>query len=219
MQKIVDQGAIPLVSWGCASTAAVASGQYDQLITSYATALKAFGHPVLLRWFWEMNLRVAKDVACIGSNGPAGFVSAWIHVWNIFHQVGATNVSFVWCPGISGGQIESAQYFPGAAYVDWIGADGYDRKDQGAQAFAQVFGAWYSAYAAYGKPMMVGETGATATDQAAYLQGIGSALPSQFPDIKALVYFDAPGPADLWVLTPDGLQAYGQLARSPYFSP
>ena len=219
MQEIVDQGSIPLVSWGCAPTAAVDSGQYDQLITSYAMALKSFGHPVLLRWFWEMNLTVAKDVACIGSNGPAGFVSAWIHIWNIFHQVGATNVSFVWCPGISGGVAESAQYFPGAAYVDWIGVDGYDRKGEGAGGFAQIFGAWYSAYAGYGRPLMIGETGAIATDQAAYLQGIGSALPSQFPDIKALVYFDAPGPADLWVLTPDGLQAYRQLASSSYFVP
>ena len=182
MQKIVEHGAIPLVSWGCTSTAAIDSGQFDQLITSYAMALKSFGHPVLLRWFWEMNLRVAKDVACIGPNGPAGFVSAWIHVWNIFHEVGATNVSFVWCPGVSAGVSDTTPYFPGAAYVDWIGADGYDRAaTKGVGAFANIFGAWYAAFAGYGKPMMIGETGAMAAVQAAYLQGIGAVLPSRIP--------------------------------------
>ena len=219
MQSIVDQGAIPLVSWGCTSTAAVAAGSDDQLITAYATRLRSFGHPVLLRWFWEMNLSIPKDVQCLGAGGPTGFIAAWIHIWNIFHQVGATNVSFVWNPGVTGGVAEMAPFFPGANYVDWIGADGYDRKDEGTAAFAQVFGPWYAAYAAYGKPMLVGETAATASDQAAYLQGIASVLPSQFPLVKALVYFDAQGPAASWILTPDGMAAYRALANSTYFSP
>jgi beta-mannanase len=174
---------------------------------------------VLLRWFWEMNLSVPKDVQCLGSGGPTGFVSAWIHIWNIFHQVGATNVSFVWNPGVTGGVAQMAPFFPGAAYTDWIGADGYDRKDQGAAGFGQVFGPWYAAYSGYAKPMMIGETAATASDQASYLQGIAGTLPSQFPLVKALVYFDAQGPAASWVLTPEGLQAYRQLASSSYFSP
>jgi hypothetical protein len=67
--------------------------------------------------------------------------------------------------------------------------------------------------------MMVGETAAMATDQVAYLQGIAGALPSQFPLVKALVYFDAQGPAGSWILTAAGLQAYRQLAGSTYFSP
>jgi hypothetical protein len=218
MQRIVDQGSVPFVAWGCASTAAINAGQYDQLITTYANQLKAFGHPVLLRWFWEMNLSIPKDVNCLGSGGAAGFVSAWIHVWNIFHQVGATNVSFVWCPGVTGGVAKMAPFFPGAAYVDWIGADGYDRRAQGTQAFSDIFGPWYAAYAGYQKPMMIGETGAMANDQAGYLSGIESALPTQFPDVRALVYFDAVGPAGSWVLTGGGLLAYRQIAANPYFS-
>jgi mannan endo-1,4-beta-mannosidase len=219
MQRIVDEGSIPLISWGCTSTAAVNAGSDDQLITAYATRLRSFAHPVLLRWFWEMNLSVPKDVNCIGSGGPAGFVSAWIRIWDIFHQVGATNVSFVWNPGVTGGLTRMAPFFPGASYVDWIGADGYDRNSPGTDAFSQVFGPWYAAYAGYGKPMMIGETAAMATDQVAYLQDIASVLPAQFPLVKALVYFDAEGPAASWILTPAGLQAYRQLAGNPYFSP
>ncbi len=218
LEGIVSEGAIPLIAWGCASTAAINSGQYDQLIMSYADSLRAFGHPVFLRWFWEMNLSVAKDAACIGSGGPSGFVAAWRRVWTIFHQARATNVSFVWCPGISGGLTGMAAFFPGANYVDWIGVDGYDRQRNGQQSFADIFGAWYSAYVSYNKPMMIGETGAMANGQTLYIQGIGSSLPTQFPKIKALVYFDARGPAAPWQLTGNGLEAFHELAANPYFS-
>jgi mannan endo-1,4-beta-mannosidase len=218
LQGIVDQGAIPLVAWGCASTASISAGQYDRQISSYAQSLKAFARPVFLRWFWEMNLGTAKDVNCRGSAGPAGFVTAWRHIWDIFQQAGATNVAFVWCPGITGGLAKMAAYFPGVGYVNWIGVDGYDRRQTGAAAFTSLFGAWYATYSADEKPLMIAETGAEPIDQAAYLQGIESSLPTQFPEIKALVYFDAPGPAGSWALVGSGLDAFHRLATDPYFS-
>jgi hypothetical protein len=218
MQDIVSHGAIPLVSWGCEPTAAVISGQEDGIIASYARSLKAFGHPVLLRWFWEMNLNIPKDVNCLGTGGPADFIAAWKHVREMFQLAGANNVAFVWCPGISNGVAEINSYFPGAAYVDWIGVDGYDRKSQGQQAFADVFGAWYATYSVYGKPLMIGETAAHADDQASYLLGIESSLPAQFPDVKALIYFDATGPGGTWALSESGLHALSRLAANPYFS-
>ena len=217
LTSIVAQGAIPLVAWGCASTAAVNAGRDDALITKYAESLKSFAHPVFLRWFWEMNLPVRKDVTCIGGDGPSGFVSAWRHVWGIFHQVGATNVALVWCPGVGSDPARMADYFPGASYVDWIAADGYDRKSLGLAAFNDTFGAWYNAYAGYGKPLMIAETGALAKDQSAYLGGIGLSMSTQFPAIKALVYFDAAGPAGAWQLVGNGLDAYRALGQDAYF--
>ncbi len=218
MREIASVGAIPLVAWGCENTATVVSGHDDQLIAAYADALKAFGGPVLLRWFWEMDLDVPKDVDCRGSGGSAGFVAAWRHIYDIFKEQGASNVAFVWCPGIGRGVAQVTQYFPGTAYVDWIGVDGYDRAGQGQQAFGDVFGAWYSAFVGYDKPMMIGETAAMPDDQAAYIAGIGSSLPTQFPAVKALIYFDAHGPDGSWQLSPSGLQAWSQLSSTPYFS-
>lgn len=220
LQAIAAQGAIPLLSWGCASTAAVTAGSDDARITAYAQGLKDFGHPVFLRWFWEMNIpQQWKGSDCLGSGGSDGYIAAWKHVWTIFHQVGATNVAFVWCPGVSTGIPGMAAYFPGPSFVDWIGVDGYDRKSQGHAAFANVFGDWYSAYAGFGKPLMIAETGALPNDQVAFLQGIQSALPGQFPAIKAVVYFDAPGPHGQWQLVGDGLAAFRTLAADPYFLP
>ena len=143
-----------------------------------------------------MNLQaITKNAACLGSGGAPGFVAAWQHIWNIFQQVGASNVALVWCPGVSSGLTRMEPFFPGASYVDWIGADGYDRQSTGAAAFSQVFGPWYGAYASYAKPMMIGETGAMPADQAAYIQGMAAQLPTSYPEIKALIYFDARLPA------------------------
>jgi beta-mannanase len=206
---------VPLIAWGCASTAAITSGQYDSVISNFAAGLKSFGHPVFLRWFWEMNLPTTKAVTCLGSGGSSGFIAAWRHVWGIFHRVGATNVAFVWCPSLSR-QNNLVGFFPGATYVDWIGVDGYDHSTTG--TFASLFGSWYSAFAGYGKPLMVAETGAMAAQQAQYLQSILSEVPASFPDLKALVYFDAKGTLGVWVLAGAGVSAFHQLATSSYFS-
>ncbi len=211
LEAISANGSIPLLDWGCAGDgAAVAGGTDDALITAYADTLKSYGKPVFLRWCWEMNL--VESHADVG--GPSGFVSAWIHIWELFRAAGATNVSFVWCPAVSGA--DPAPYYPGDAYVDWIGIDGYDLT--GTSTFANLFSGFYQQWAAHGKPMMVAETGATSSAQAPYLESIGSGMPA-LPAFKAVVYFDASGPRAGWELTGDGLAAFGALARDPYFAP
>jgi beta-mannanase len=111
------------------------------------------------------------------------------------------------------------RYYPGDKYVDWIGADGYDRAQLGHDAFAQEFESWYRYYDRRGKPMMVTETGAT-TDQAEFLRGVADVLPTNFTRIKAFLYFDAVGNTD-WRLSSyggAGIPAFAELGRNPYFA-
>lgn len=218
LEEISQRGAIPLVSWACAPTSAVAAGDDDAVISNFAAQLRQFGRPVFVRWFWEMNLRTAPSNRCNAGGGPDTFVAAWKRVWNLFHRAGASNVALVWCPGINADPAGMAAYFPGAAYVDWIGADGYDHRHLGAAGFSQVFAAWYQDFQGYGKPMMVAETGAMPADQADYLAGIGTALPVAFPLVGAVVYFDARGPDGSWVLSGEGVRAFAALGREPYFT-
>ncbi len=218
LREISQRGAIPLVSWACAPTAAVAAGYDDAVISNFASQLRQFGRAVFVRWFWEMNLRTASSSRCNAGGGPDTFVAAWKRVWNLFKQAGASNVALVWCPGVNGDPSGMAPYFPGSAYVDWIGADGYDRRHLGTAGFSEVFAAWYREFQGYDKPMMVAETGAMTVDQAAYLAGIGTSLPAAFPLVAAVVYFDARGPDGSWVLSADGARAFGALGRNPYFS-
>jgi hypothetical protein len=210
LARISGMGSIPLLDWGAGPAAQIVGGAEDSKISAYAGALKSYGKPVFLRYGWEMNLNPAKKAP------PDQFVASWQRIYQTFQTVGATNVSFVWCPGV--GKHNYAAYFPGTQYVDWIAADGYDRRGTGAAAFAQVFRGFYDEYAGMGKPMMVAETGAKSPDQAGYLQGIANVIPTRFPQFKAVVYFDAVGPDGSWDLVGSGLTAFEQLAKNPHFS-
>jgi hypothetical protein len=209
LRTIDSNGSLPILDWACPpSAAAVVSGSDDTQITAEAQALKSFGRPVFLRWCWEMNLVASHP----GVESPATFVAAWRHIWTIFQNVGATNVSFVWCPARSGH--DPRPYYPGDGYVDWIGVDGYDRTGTG--TFDSIFGAFYATWSVHAKPMMVVETGSPASNQVAYLDSVATEMPNM-PLFKGFVYFDAVGPMNDWRLGPAGLTAFGQLARNPYF--
>jgi hypothetical protein len=219
LEGVRSAGAVPLLDWGCGPTDQIVNGREDGHIRSYAEELKRFGQPVFLRYAWEMNLATQQS-QCASAAGPAGFVAGWNHIRQIFRDVGASNVAFVWCPGV-GKPAGWDRYFPGADGVDWIGIDGYVRDANPAAAgtaFTRVFGSFYERFAATGKPMMVAETGALPGSQAAYLASLPTVLPKAFPQVKALVYFDAAGPRGDWSLQSDGLRALAGLAANPYFS-
>ena len=215
LAAMASNGSIPLVDWLCANVSDVSAGMYDSQITSYAQALKSYGHPVFLKWFGEMNLQDQTNSACGAyGNGPT-YISAWQRIWNIFHTVGATNVAFVWGPS---SMTDAAAYYPGDKYVDWIGVDGYERRQTGTGAFAQIFGSFYSEWSGHDKPMMVAETAAMGANQSFYIQGIQQSIPSQFPDFKAVVYFDSNATGGNWTLAGAGLTAFAALSHDPYFS-
>lgn len=218
LAALAATGATPMVDWTCTSDASIIDGSQDALITSYADALAAYGRPVFLRYFWEMNLvQLRRTQTCLAGLGPAGFVQAWQHIWTIFQQQGATNVAFVWCPSVRD-TTEAAAYYPGDTDVDWIGFDGYDRT-QDPSIITSVYGPFYQYWAPHGKPMVIGEVGAT-TDQATFIQDLGNALPTTYPDIKAVLYYDSVARID-WTLTDSpgnaGFSAFVALGQTPYF--
>ena len=220
LAAFASTGATPVVDWSCTSDANIIDGSQDALITSYADALKAYGRPVFLRWFWEMNLvNLPRNSNCLGTLGASGYVMAWQHIVDIFQQQGATNVSFVWCPSIAGGAGFAAAYYPGNQFVGWIGFDGYDRA-QNSNFITTEFLPFYEHWLPNQKPMMIGETGAT-SDQASYLANLATDLPATFPGIKAVLYYDSQSTSD-WTLvnTPGdrGLSQFIAMGELPYFS-
>jgi hypothetical protein len=211
LAAVAAAGSIPMVDWGCGpDVTAIPDGTDDATITAFARALRAAGTPVLLRWCWEMNLVHAHPQI----PSPSDFTAAWQHVRSLFRSAGATNVSFVWCPALSG--VDPAPYYPGDGSVDWIGIDGYDR--DGTRTFTSLFGPFAGTWAPHGKPLIVAETGAAGSSQPGFIDSIRTGMPT-LPAYKAVVWFDAPGPALDWSFTPAGLEAFAALARDPYFSP
>lgn len=101
----------------------LSGGAYDSYITSFASAVKAWGKPVLIRLFTEENLTgqintgyhyqygdssgsaPGNPPAVYGTNSwtnsMAQFQAAWRHIVGIWkNTVGCTNAKFVWCPNV-----------------------------------------------------------------------------------------------------------------------
>ena len=120
-------GRTPFLSWSAAPTttaSAIASGSQDATIKAAATALKAANTTIYLRPFYEFDQPVGHP-RYIGT--PAQVIAAWQHTYNVFQSVGATNVKFVWCPmAFDYAKGGAQQCWPGAPYVDYVAADGYN---------------------------------------------------------------------------------------------
>lgn len=218
-QAALDHGRIPVVSLGCGDTMQnIADGQQDTKLKALAGAMKASGKPVVLRWFWEMNLvktangRGACFDAAYDGKGtqapdyfdPAHYIAAWQHIHTVVAEEGAANVRMFFCG--SGGEGGFAKYYPGDAYVEINGFDVYDRKSVG---FKATIAAPYAEakMASAVRPIWVGETGATA--QLGYLDGQTKAmLAANAPLVGGVIYFDSFGPAANWSFNADGIAGF-----------
>ena len=223
LREILGSGGTPLIDWKCgALDSQVAAGSYDTLISQFATQLASLHAPVFLRWYYEPNFPgAAATTKCLGNAGPAGYVAAWQHIHQLFVSAGATNVAFVWCIATAGGDQDLIEYYPGSAYVDWIAADGYDRPtNPPGEGISPHFQRWYNDFSSFGKPMMVGETGAYVNDQVPYLTSLEKSVPTRFPQIRAVGYFDADSHYN-YSLSPGsaGLQQFRSMAQNPLFKP
>jgi hypothetical protein len=222
----VANGRIPVDAWNCGDTdARVAAGKDDAAIVAEARTLKAFGYPIFVRWFWEMNLDDQNDpprVHCWdphtdlpgGYFSPEEYIAAWDHVRAVFARQGVTNVIWEWCVAFAHGG--AAQYYPGDSQVDWVAMDDYDTTNVPLVQTFYYLAASLSQFQE--KPFMINETGAHASEQPAYLSGAAATLQADFPAARAVGYLDGPGIHQNWVLTGPGLAAFTTFANDPYMS-
>jgi hypothetical protein len=216
-------GTIPMISWAGAPTSLIVSGRYDAQIRARALQLRALPGPVMLRWFPEMDGTANRADA----GTPKSFIAAWRRIHSIFASVGASNVCWVWCPtafNFSTGYAQ--QFYPGNNYVDWVGADGYNwaprRPGSHWTSFGQIFSSFYQWGASSGKPLLVGEFGVlegAPGQKAAWLRQADRELRTQFPAIRAVVYFDSDHENFNWRVTTSSsaLTAFRAFATDTYF--
>jgi hypothetical protein len=224
MSQVAALGSVPMVSMSCGATdAEIAAGKEDAMLRADAESYKSYGGPVFLRWFWEMNLpQTGNHSTCLGTGTrakqDAAYVAAWRHIWTIFHDAGATNVAFVWAPSDADKAPAPTPFYPGNAYVDWIGADLYDRSGYG--PWSTMYAGFYEQWSATGKPLMLSETGAVGSPaQATWISDISLTAPVLFPSLHAVVYVDAIDLFDYRLVpgTP-GMAAFGDMGANAYFS-
>ena len=75
----------------------VADGVYDEYITKWANSAKELKYPVFLRFGHEMNDPYRYPWGP-QNNTNLEFIAAWKHVHDVFKQVNANNVIWVWAP-------------------------------------------------------------------------------------------------------------------------
>ncbi len=198
LNLVQNKGALNLldIDTGSDSLSSIASGSEDSAITTWAQQAAAYKHPFFLRLNWEMNGGwFPWGTTSSNANTAADYVAAWRHIHNIFTTAGAANVTWVWCPNLEGSSSTPyAKLYPGDAYVDWTCLDGYNQGSS-SQSFSSLYGKSYTDLTAVApsKPVMAGEVGSYeygAGDKGRWITGMLSDLPTKFPQIKALVYFN-----------------------------
>jgi hypothetical protein len=218
----VQNHQVPLISWSAApqtTAAAIAAGHSDAQITSAATQLKALGGMVLLRPFYEFD-QPAGHPRNIGS--ASAVIAAWKRVYTLFRAAGASNVRLVWCPMSFDFPDGVAQRFwPGASYVDWVGADGYNFPGATWRTFGAIFAGAYSFAVGQKKPLIVAETASPANDPRtpSWMAG-AAAWGATHGDLKAVSYFDSTSPKgyDFRVTSnAKTLAAFAAWGRTTYF--
>ena len=223
-QADLAAGRIPLVNWEPHNIdfAKIIDGSLDATILARANGSKVLGKKFFLDFAAEMN----GDEAWSGNNATL-YVSAYRHIHDLFVAAGANNVVWAWCPNVTdthGGNRTTMDYYPGDAYVDWTGVDGYNwgTKNGGWQTFRQVFRNIYPLLAAKRKPIMIGEMASAEAggDKGKWIDEIIPTLRTSFPLIKGVVWFDINKEAD-WRISssPASEAAFIRMAKNPYFNP
>lgn len=156
----IGKDQILMASWHGAKYSGILNGSADGNIRSVAKKLKGMKRPILLRYGWEMNGNWFEWGGPKNGNNPAGFVQCWKRIHDIFDEVGATNIAWVWSPNWNSGPNVSwnkmQKYYPGDDYVDWVGVSGYNLyKESPSTLFSPVTKAYGSK-----KPIIFTETAA-----------------------------------------------------------
>jgi hypothetical protein len=214
---ISDLGSVPVVTWEPWLTefesprhphlplpaarerhgmAAVARGDYDFYLETWAADAARFGKPLLIRFGHEMNDPYRYPWGP-QNNSKEEYIAAWRHVVEVFRRAGAANVLWVWSPHVAYEFWDL--YYPGDDVVDWV-ATGVLNFGPIAQwskwwSFDEILGTKYDRLAGFRKPIMVAELGSLAVggDRAAWYHDALVDLPVRYPAVAAVLFFHVSG--------------------------
>jgi hypothetical protein len=197
---------------------AITAGQWDDYIAARGREFARYGKPLIVRWGHEFNGNWYPWAVATNNQDPQAFVRAYRRVHDIVRAQGAHNVQ--WCWAYNNGASPAADWnnealaYPGGAYVDWIGIDGYnwgfgpswDPTVDHWTSFVDTFAGAYARARAIdpGKPVMLpefasSEDGGSKRDWVAAM--IAELTAGRFPNLRLLTWFDI-DKEERWSLTP-----------------
>lgn len=144
------------------------SGAYDDTLRRFSEQLKNIDRPVYFRFAHEMN---GNWYPWSGVRlGAEKYIRVWRYVRDKFETFGAKNVKWIFCVNAEDVPRENnhfIQYYPGDAYVDFIGIDGYNwgnsREDSRWQSFSRIFRPFYQESLRLQKPVLITEFSSTSS--------------------------------------------------------
>ncbi|HEX8075832.1 MAG TPA: glycosyl hydrolase [Thermoleophilaceae bacterium] len=223
LHDVAGRDALPLITWEPYGHAlhSISGGSYDGYIRQSARDAAAAGSPMFVRYAHEMNGDWFPWGLGANGNSAGDYVAAWRHVVRIFHQEGASNVRFTWCPNT--GKFDSL--YPGDDYVDWLCLDGYNwgAKWDVWDSWDEVFGDSYRSITRLSrKPLMIAETGVNEQggDKAAWIRkSFSEDTMSRYPRLRAVLLFNKDQDGAVWRIdsSSDALKAYRAVFSSPLF--
>ena len=136
---------------------AVLRGDFDAYFRRFSLDAKAYGGPVVLVPYSEMNGNWFPWGGTVGGNTPEKYITAYRHLHSFFRDV--PNVKFGWVvnardvPNVERNHFEN--FYPGDTYVDYVGVDGFDVGGDEAQSFDQLFGDALTRLRTFKKPIWI----------------------------------------------------------------
>jgi len=190
-EQAAANGASVLVQWQPRGTtsAAIAAGTDDAYIHKFAQAVLSDSWQVIISYGQEMNGNwYSWGMGGSDGSSAATYIAAWKHIVDIFRAEGVRNVTWLWDPNVSyTGSPKLSALYPGDAYVDWVGLDGYYSTP--AITFTSLFTPSITELRTFtAKPLLIAESGVTGPSGALQLSGLfaGASLAGAL----GIVYFD-----------------------------
>jgi len=221
------------LKWADIAAARKGSPLHKNMV-SWAQRVKAFGSPmyVTMNHEPETHHNTRKGT-------PADYIAAFRKFVTIFRNQGVTNAKYVHIStafGFSPGFPRPAKnYFPGDAYVDYVGADGYNWLDcrgpnetNPPRSFDEIFDRWRTwAVSTSTKPLVIPEwaSGEYSTDpqyKANWIAQTQQALKGpKWDRLHYIMYYQNNGPRCHMHVesSPQALTAFRAMGQDPYYGP
>ncbi len=186
--------------------AQIAAGALDARIATAANGIKTYPYAIFFSVYHEPE----DNVNLTGGSGmtPTDYVAMWAHVRSIFDAQGVDNVVwFINYQGYFGWYDLVDDLYPGDSYIDWIFYDPYSRNPDdttfevvanrphpsGGTGWTGFYDWAQSAHPT--KPVGIAEWGIdfnehTTTTAAALLNSVASVCETEFPALKAIMYWN-----------------------------
>lgn len=218
------------VPWATVATATPGTPTYSD-ISRWATAIQAYGQPVMVSFHHEPEAG-----ASLKWGTASDFIAAWQNFVTIFRELGVTNVTWVWTVTAFSFVVPStdrryaANWYPGDAYVDAVGADAYNwfgclpKHAIKWQELSFVARGALNFATAQGKPLVIAEFGsapdpADPTHRAQWLDNAHAFLDANAATIAGAFYFNRPDRTCAWQLTSSqDYDAFARIANDPTFA-